>query len=512
MKPCIRSVVCRLVFGLMLSFAAVSTVVAIDVVPLERTLVDFEDPAGVRLAPNRAQGAIVKSADGGSALEVTTDADADFPSLRIEPQAGVLDLTGFESVAVDVRNPQALPVRVLLSVNSPGADGERGCSVASLSLGAGEKGTLIVPLGLWHGQPRPFDPAVTVSFDVLLDRPGRSHKFTVDNLRAVRRERFELEAAMTEPFFQTLKPQFGRGINLGNALDAPREGDWGVTLQADYFRAIKAAGFDSVRLPVKWSAHAQLDVPYKIDALFFDRIDWAVEQALSNGLSIVMNVHHYEEMDSQPDRHRARFVALWRQIADRYRDRPPGLAFELLNEPHDQLTAAKWNSILAEALAEVRKTNPTRTVVIGPTAWNGISELKSLELPEADRNLVVTVHYYSPFEFTHQGAPWLNPQPKAGVKWTGTEREREAVIRDLDTAALWSLKHQRPIYLGEFGAYSAADLESRARWTKFIADKAATRRLGTAYWEFCSGFGAYDPERREWIEPLRAALIPQQAK
>src|SRR5438094_6814552 len=70
-----------------------------------------------------------------------------------------------------------------------------------------------------------------------------------------------------------------RGINLGNALEAPKEGAWGVTLRAEYFKTIKDAGFASVRLPVKWSAHAQADSPYTIDPKFAARVDWAIDQA-----------------------------------------------------------------------------------------------------------------------------------------------------------------------------------------------------------------------------------------
>ena len=55
--------------------------------------------------------------------------------------------------------------------------------------------------------------------------------FVVGNIRAVRRERFDLDRALADPFFQSLQPPFGRGINLGNALEAPREGEWGVTLE-----------------------------------------------------------------------------------------------------------------------------------------------------------------------------------------------------------------------------------------------------------------------------------------
>ena len=486
-----------------------STTSAAEPVPIERTLVDFAVPQTFRLSPRQSQAHIVNAADR-AALEIATEGAASYPSVRIEPTAGPWDLRGFEAVAAEIQNPQDVPVRVLISVNNSGADGRERCSTAALKLGARERGTLTVPLGLWHGEVRPLDPSKIVSFDVLLDRPGREHRFIVGNLRAMRTERFDLQQALADPFFQSLEPPLGRGINLGNALEAPREGEWGVTLEESYFRAIADAGFDSIRLPVRWSAHAEKAAPYTIDPKFFARVDWAVEQALSRGLKLVLNVHHYAEMDERPDEHRPRFLALWEQIAAHYRDRPASLAFELLNEPHDKLTAMKWNTILAEALAIVRKTNPTRAVVVGPVAWNGISELKSLELPEADRNLIVTVHYYSPFKFTHQGAHWLDARtrPPVGVAWTGTDAEREAIMRDLDTAALWGLKHRRPIYLGEFGALNKAELASRIHWTKFVADESAKRRIGFAYWEFCSGFGAYDPVKRAWIEGLREALSP----
>lgn len=480
------------------------------------SLVDFEDSSAIRLVPNQSQATVVKVESkvdpklaGGSALEVVTSAEAQYPSVRVEPVAGKWDLTGYEAVVAEIRNPEDVPLRVLLAVNNPGADGRNKCSTASLNLGAKESGTVTVTLGKWHGEDRPLDSANVVSFDVLLDKPGRAHRFFVDDVRALRRETFDLKQALADPFFQALKPPFGRGINLGNALEAPNEGEWGVTLEESYFQAIKEAGFDSIRLPVRWSAHAAQAAPYTIDPEFFARVDWAVEQALSRGLTVVLNVHHYSEMDERPDEHAARFLGLWEQIAAHYRDRPPTLVFELLNEPHDKLTAAKWNAILLQALAIVRKTNPTRTVVVGPVAWNSINELKSLELPEGDRNLIVTVHYYLPFAFTHQGAHWLGKSgPPVGKKWTGTEAERSAVARDFDTAALWGLKHRRPIYLGEFGALNKADLDSRVHWTKFIADEAALRKMGFAYWEFCSGFGAYDSTRHAWIDPLRDALIP----
>jgi endoglucanase len=302
--------------------------------------------------------------------------------------------------------------------------------------------------------------------------------------------------------------RLGRGINLGNALEAPKEGEWGVTLKADYFKAIKEAGFNSVRLPVKWSAHAKADAPYTIDPTFFARVDWAIDQALANKLNIVVNVHHYAEMDTQPDQQLPRLVAIWQQIAERYKDRPDGVYFELLNEPHDKLVDGKWNATIPKLLAAVRATNPTRPVIVGPAYWNAIWALDKLELPATDRHLILTVHYYDPFQFTHQGASWAKGSEKwKGRKWTGSDAERDAVRKQFEKANAWAKKHDRPVFLGEFGAYSQADMESRARWTRCVVQEAERLGWSWAYWEFCSGFGAYDPRTDKWREPLKEALV-----
>jgi endoglucanase len=301
----------------------------------------------------------------------------------------------------------------------------------------------------------------------------------------------------------------GRGINLGNALEAPKEGAWGVTLKAEYFQAIKKAGFATVRLPVRWSAHAGADAPYTIDPKFAERIDWAVDQAVANELNIVVNVHHYEEMFNSPDAHRPRLVGLWQQIALRYKDRPTRVYFELLNEPHGKLTEAKWNAALPSLLAAVRQTNPTRPVIIGPGRWNSIRALDKLELPRGDRNLIVTVHLYDPFEFTHQGTPWVKGSEKwKGHTWDGTDGEKAAITKKLEKAAAWAKAQDRPVFLGEFGAFQAADTKSRARWTQFVAREAERLGLSWCYWEFCSGFGAYDAKARAWREQLKLALLP----
>jgi aryl-phospho-beta-D-glucosidase BglC (GH1 family) len=474
-----------------------------------RVLVDFEDAAAVKLQPAQAKAERVP-VDGGHALQITTEAAASWPGVVIEPRAGKWDLSEFEAVEMDIRNPQDVAVRVLLSVNNPGANGQKNCNTESVNVPARGKAVLTVPFGSWHGETNhPLDQKNIVALHVLLDRPGRAHSFLVDNLRAVRFDGSQMQAVFDAPFFKQLRTPLGRGINLGNALESPQEGEWGVTLKEEYFEKIKAAGFDSVRIPVRWSAHAAATAPYRIDPKFFERVDWAVRQALQRRLIPVLNMHHYEEIFNEPDKHGERFLALWRQIAEHYKDFPPELVLELLNEPHAKLTAEKWNRLLAEAIVVVRRTNPTREIVVGPVGWNSINDLASLELPNDDKHLIVTVHYYSPMQFTHQGAHWTGAEAQKwlGTKWTGAKAEQRAVVRDLDKALTWAVEHRRPLYLGEFGAYNKADLESRARWTRFVAEEAVKRKMGFAYWEFCSGFGAYDPQKNQWIEPLKAALV-----
>ncbi len=213
---------------------------------------------------------------------------------------------------------------------------------------------------------------------------------------------------------------FGRSINFGNALEAPNEGDWGLTILESHVQAVADAGFETVRLPVKWSAHAAQTAPYTIDPAFLARVDEVVAWILDRDLKVIVDFHHYDEMSSDPGAHVQRWLAIWEQIALHYRDAPPELAFELLNEPNQALSDALWNPMVAQVLSVIRQSNPTRWVVVGPTDWNAIGALGGLVLPDDD-HLVLTVHFYDPFEFTHQGAEWVDSPPPTGRAWTGTQ-------------------------------------------------------------------------------------------
>lgn len=225
--------------------------------------------------------------------------------------------------------------------------------------------------------------------------------------------------------------QLGKGMNLGNSLEAPREGDWGAGLDESHFSIIAEAGFDHVRLPVSWAGYADTEAPYTILDGFdpkisgqpytsiWERVDWAIDQAEQNDLMIIVNNHHYDAAHVDPSAHADRLIAMWDQIAQRYANAGDHVVFELFNEPHDAFTDQPelWNELLADVLAVVRETNPTRGVVIGPAGFNSIDFLDELVLPDDDY-LVATVHLYEPFSFTHQGATWISPVPAEGVPWS----------------------------------------------------------------------------------------------
>ncbi len=305
----------------------------------------------------------------------------------------------------------------------------------------------------------------------------------------------------------TVNSRLGRGVNVLGYDPIWRHREQG-RFRAEHFRAIRQAGFSHVRI----NLHPFRDnrgEGGKLRDDYLKTLDWVVDQALANRLLVILDFHEFEAMSRDPAGLKDRFLAIWAQLAEREKDRPGDVLFEVLNEPHGKFTAELWNEYLRDALGVIRRTNPERTVVIGPVQWNSIHKLDALSLPSDDRNIIVTVHYYSPFEFTHQGAAWTNQRDKLGVSWKATPQEQAAVRRDLDQAQAWSEKERRPIYLGEFGAYDKAEMPSRARYVGFVAREVEKRGWSWAYWQFDSDFILYDIPAGKWIEPIRDALIPR---
>lgn len=333
-----------------------------------------------------------------------------------------------------------------------------------------------------------------------------------------------------------------KGINLGNGFDAPSEGEWGTTLSDKHFQMAKAAGMDHVRLPVRFSTAARSEAapPYAIKEEFFKRVDWAIDQALANKLSIIVDVHHFEEMAKDPNANKARLYAFWEQIGKRYAKRPPEVAFEILNEPNGALEPKLLNEITKEALKIIRKTNPTRIVFADPYFWASAERLAELELPTGDKNVVATFHVYEPHLFTHQGASWMPPEwgtrglifpgppPTPITPVPATAKEKWVVdffegynklpmmenpggpkrVFDLfDHAARYVKKTGLRVYMGEFGANEIADAQSRENYLWLVRTEAERRGVGWAYWDDGGSFKIMNVANGTWNESLRKALF-----
>lgn len=302
---------------------------------------------------------------------------------------------------------------------------------------------------------------------------------------------------------------FKRGVNI-LGYDPFWKDPAKARFQWRHFGEIRRAGFDHVR--VNLHAFDHMDASHRLSPQWLSQLDKVVSEAQAAGLGVILDEHNFTACAKDVPACRIRLSAFWRQVAPRYRNAPRNVAFELLNEPHEALDAETWNSFLADLLAIVRESNPTRIVVIGPTRWNNFRELPTLRLPEEDRNILVTFHYYDPFPFTHQGASWAGDVKNlSGIPW-GSDKDREQLRSDFATVAAWGAANRRPIYLGEFGAYdkSGTPLEMRVAWTEAVAREAERNGFGWGYWQFDSDFVAWDMRRDAWFEPIRKALIPEE--
>ena len=318
-----------------------------------------------------------------------------------------------------------------------------------------------------------------------------------------------------------LLENFRKGANFGNYLEAPKGQNWGATYTLSDLDAVKQEGFDHIRFPIRWNDHTGPGPDCRIAPALFGKVDFIVTNALSRGLGVIVNIHHFDEFTTDPKAETPKFLAIWKQISSHYSNAPGHLVFELLNEPKDAATTEVINPVWAQAIKVIREKHPDRRIFVGPGKWNSLDEVPKLRLPEDDQNLVVTVHSYEPFYFTHQGASWTMPDTATtGIKFPGPPEEPiqphprvadkewivnwikryntlpasknpsspNAFVPGMKKVAEWARANKRPIHLGEFGAYTRADHDSRIRFYEAMRKTAEELGFGWCIWDWKAGF------------------------
>lgn len=299
----------------------------------------------------------------------------------------------------------------------------------------------------------------------------------------------------------------GTCINLGNHLESPQENDWGPHSlgPADFVR-IRSAGFETVRLPVRWANKTGDSPDYTIDPAWMARVSELVDAALAADLNIILDSHNFEDLHADPAGNSGKLAAIWGQIGAHFADRSGRLWFEPENEPHDAFTNENLVATMAPALAAIRETNPTRAVIIGGGNWSGIDSLATLDLPD-DANVHPTFHYYEPFFFTHQGASWAGEVPAANTRPYGTAEDAARLVADVAKLEAYIARTGMTPFMGETGAYDGGTtLDQRIAYHGAVNEAFAPTGIGMCAWAYTNTFPFWDSASGDWLPGLREAF------
>ena len=279
-------------------------------------------------------------------------------------------------------------------------------------------------------------------------------------------------------------------------------------------------GLKTVRLPVVFDVWEDGQIPYDFDQIqYFEATDSILAWCKHYDLNLIIDYQHGSLTQNNYLSEGDRIAALWRQIADRYKNSDPEkVFFELYNEPHD-LTAESWQSTAEKIVAAIREVAPNHTLIAGGIYWNDIGGLLELE-PFEDKNIIYTFHYYEPFLFTHQGTEWVGAPtatlgipfpydadlmpplaPAAKGTWGESAYNAYAFESQYSTmedavgwAKLWSNMMNLPILCGEWGSYYKAGLENRCRHATVVREIMEYMDIPFCYWEWDQGFSLFEGE------------------
>lgn len=325
-----------------------------------------------------------------------------------------------------------------------------------------------------------------------------------------------------------------RGINLGNSLDAVGgETAWHNPLTTQrMIQAIAERGFDTLRLPVTWTAHIGAAPDWLVDEAWIKRVRQVVMWALDAGLRVILNTHHdndffYPSFSVLP-LGLARLMALWQQISACFADVGDRLLFEGLNEPRPAGTVAEWTGGTAESrqclnamqhafIQTVRKSgglNADRPLLVTTCAAAITDDAFSGFILPDDPNLMLSLHTYDPRNFCFNNA-WESPTAVFG------EAEAAALDELFTRLARITAHLNVPAVITEFGAVTKLDEngchndDEVAIYTRYFTQKAQAMGVGCIWWDnnyYESGdewFGLMDRATLTWHLPKTVDALLQ---
>ena len=285
------------------------------------------------------------------------------------------------------------------------------------------------------------------------------------------------------------------------------------------FDEIAKKGFDSVRLPVDFSSNTSDTAPYAIDETLLSYLDTVVKNTLRAGMTIIIDFHQTCKLGNtslytDPDTVSPKYLAIWQQLAEHYKEYPDRVVFEAINEPGvnaTTFTSAKLMELQEKVLEIVRKTSETRKLMVATGSNNSVRALENITQKFIDdKNVIAAVHCYWPMSFTHQGANWIKNDDgtlkyPGGVEYTAAAKaEVESAIAKCKS---FIEKSNMTLWLGEFGVYQrgGAAAEDVQAYLSDFTKLCEENKISWCYWEYNVGFGAYD-ESTGWRDNVLAGL------
>ena len=224
------------------------------------------------------------------------------------------------------------------------------------------------------------------------------------------------------------------GINFGNTMESPVEGEWNSKLTESYVKFVKQLGFNTVRIPCNWVwSHLSDREKAKIDPVWLNRVKEVVGWCVANDMYVILNAHGdngWLERNvslAKKDSINAMEKAIWEQIATTMRDFDEHLLFAGTNEPSVDNAAqmAILNGYHETFIKAVRSTggrNSNRVLVVqGPST--DIIKTSQLMTPTTlphdpvPNRMMLEVHFYGPWHFNLPKDGEYNADTKASYYW-----------------------------------------------------------------------------------------------